>query len=154
MASWSAKSCVVALTIPLVLPLVHDSWRLNFVVWSMPVLLTVLLVVVCVPTIGGVANAAPAVQRRWWPDWRDPLIWRLGLILGSVNTAYFVTNAFLPDYVTAAGRPDLVAPALTAINLAPVAGVVSDAGLCRTAGDTALGLCDHGIAVPRQRRSA
>jgi CP family cyanate transporter-like MFS transporter len=45
------------------------------------------------------------------------LIWRLGLILGSVNAMYFVTNAFLPDYVTAAGRPDLISSALTALNL-------------------------------------
>ena len=30
---------------------------------------------------------------------------------------YFVTNAFLPDYVTAAGRSDLIGPSLTALNL-------------------------------------
>ena len=26
---------------------------------------------------------------RWWPDWRNGLIWRLGLIFGSVNAMYF-----------------------------------------------------------------
>jgi CP family cyanate transporter-like MFS transporter len=57
------------------------------------------------------------MPRRWWPDWRDPLIWRLGLILGSVNATYFVTNAFLPDLMIAARRPDLVSSALTAINV-------------------------------------
>ncbi len=108
---------VVAITIPVVLPLVHDSWRLNFVVWTVPVLITMLLVAVYAPKLGGGRNAAPKVQRRWWPDWKNPLIWRLGLILGSVNTAYFVTNAFLPDYVIASGRPDLVSAALTAINI-------------------------------------
>ncbi len=56
------------------------------------------------------------MRRKWWPDWHDPLIWRLGLMLGGVNAGYFVSNAFLPDYVTAAGRPDLVGAALTAIN--------------------------------------
>jgi CP family cyanate transporter-like MFS transporter len=106
----------VALTIPVVLPLVQGSWRLNFVVWSLPVLLTVLLVGACAPRRSAIENGE-RVGKRWWPDWRDPLIWRLGLILGSVNTAYFVTNAFLPDYVTSAGRPDLVSSALTAINL-------------------------------------
>lgn len=108
---------VVALTIPFVLPLVEDSWRLNFVVWSIPVLATALLVALCAPKPGRAANGTAAAKPRWWPDWKDPLIWRLGLMLGSVNTAYFVTNAFLPDYVVAAGRPDLVSPALTAINL-------------------------------------
>jgi MFS transporter, CP family, cyanate transporter len=107
----------VALTIPVVLPLVGNSWRMNFVVWSGPVLATALLVAICAPRLGGVKNVVPLGGRRWWPDWRHPLIWRLGLILGSVNAMYFVTNAFLPDYVTATGRPDLIGTALTALNL-------------------------------------
>jgi CP family cyanate transporter-like MFS transporter len=110
-----------ALTIPLVLPLVNNSWRLNFVVWSIPVLVTAVLVAVYAPQFGGAKygakSIAPAAGRRWWPDWRRPLIWKLGLILGSVNATYFVTNAFLPDYMTADGRPDLIGSALTAINL-------------------------------------
>ena len=109
---------VVALTIPLVLPLVHNSWRLNFVAWAIPVLATALLVAAYAPRTGAVQNAASVAKTRWWPDWRDPLIWRIGLILGSVNTTYFVTNAFLPDYVIAAGRPDLVGAALTSLNVA------------------------------------
>ena len=47
----------VGLTIPLVLPLVDGSWRLNFVVWSIPVVLTALLVVVCTPGLGGGHNS-------------------------------------------------------------------------------------------------
>src|ERR1700722_20108858 len=50
------ETLAVSLTIPLVLPLVGDSWRLNFVVWSVPVLLTALLVVVCVSRFGGPAG--------------------------------------------------------------------------------------------------
>ena len=38
-----------ALTIPLVLPLVDDSWRLSFVFWSVPVLLTALFVGLAAP---------------------------------------------------------------------------------------------------------
>ena len=110
----------VGLTIPLVLPLVHRSWRLDFVVWSAPVLAVVALVWLGMRKHAAADTAGadrPAPRRRWWPDWRDPLIWRLGLILGSVNATYFVTNAFLPDLMTAAGRPDLVSAALTAINV-------------------------------------
>jgi len=107
----------VGLTIPLILPLLHGSWRLDFVFWSAPVLATALLVILCAPGRGAAAKAHAVARRRWWPDWRDPLIWRLGLILGSVNATYFVTNAFLPDFVTAAGRPDLVSSALTALNV-------------------------------------
>ena len=114
------ETLAVALTIPLVLPLVSNSWRLSFVIWSIPVLLTALLVIVCAPRLGGPTNAAIAVNRRWWPDWRRPLIWRLGFILGSVNAMYFVTNAFLPDYMVATGRPDLISLALTALNLSQI----------------------------------
>jgi CP family cyanate transporter-like MFS transporter len=105
------------LTIPLVLPLIDDSWRLSFVVWSAPVLLTALIVAIYAPRRGGAGNAAPTTKTLWWPDWRQPLIWRLGLILGSVNAIYFVSNAFLPDYLAAHGRADLIGAALTALNL-------------------------------------
>jgi MFS transporter, CP family, cyanate transporter len=105
----------VGLTIPLVLPLLSGSWRADFVVWSVPVLATAALFALLAPR-GTTAKANITPNRRWWPDWGDPLIWRLGLILGSVNATYFVTNAFLPDLVTAAGRPDLVSAALTSLN--------------------------------------
>ena len=104
-----------ALTIPLVLPLLGGNWRLSLAFWSVPVLLTALVVALAAPRSGNAGNAASA-NRRWWPDWRQPLIWQLGLILGSVNATYFVANAFLPDYVIADGRPDLVSAALTALN--------------------------------------
>jgi MFS transporter, CP family, cyanate transporter len=112
----AGETIAVALTIPLVLPLVDNSWRLNFVVWSLPVFATALLVMACAPRPRNV-NGLAAAGRQWWPDWRRPLIWRLGAILGSVNSMYFVTNAFLPDFLTAAGRPDLISSALTAENI-------------------------------------
>jgi CP family cyanate transporter-like MFS transporter len=107
----------VSLTIALVLPLVHDSWRLSFVVWASPVLLTAVIVAAYAKRRNGADGTAPAANALWWPDWRRPLIWQLGLIFGSVNTIYFVSNAFLPDYVIAQGRPDLVGAALTALNV-------------------------------------
>jgi MFS transporter, CP family, cyanate transporter len=110
------ETIAVALTIPFVLPLVDNSWQLNFVVWSVPVFVTALLVIAYAPRAHG-GNGAGAVRRLWWPDWRRPLIWRLGIILGATNSMYFVTNAFLPDFVTAAGRADLISSALTAENL-------------------------------------
>jgi CP family cyanate transporter-like MFS transporter len=112
----AGETIAVALTIPFVLPLVGNSWRLNFVVWSIPVFVTALLVLVCASRPQA-ANGGAAAGRRWWPDWRRPLIWRLGAILGSINAMYFVTNAFLPDFLTADGRPDLISSALTAENI-------------------------------------
>jgi MFS transporter, CP family, cyanate transporter len=122
-----------ALTIPLVLPLIHDSWRLSFVVWAAPVLLTALVVAFYAPRLDGVGKAAPgAAKTLWWPDWRSPLIWRLGLIFGSINAIYFVSNAFLPDYIIAQGRPDLVSAALTALNFGQLPAAFVLLGLAGT----------------------
>jgi CP family cyanate transporter-like MFS transporter len=108
----------VWLTIPYVLPLVGGSWRLAFVAWAIPVAATALLVVAFGPRRG---LAAPATGvRLWWPEWRNPLLWRLGLILGSVNTIYFATNTFLPDYLTYIGRPEMIGAALTGLNLGQI----------------------------------
>jgi MFS transporter, CP family, cyanate transporter len=109
------ETLAVALAIPVVLPLVNGSWRLSFVVWSVPVLATALLVALAAPRDAAV-RIDNVASRKWWPNWKDPLIWRLGLIFGSVNATYFVSNAFLPDYVIAAGHAELVGPALTALN--------------------------------------
>jgi MFS transporter, CP family, cyanate transporter len=107
----------VGLTIPFILPILHGSWRLDLVLWSLPVLATALFVVVCAPTADAAKGTETLARRRWWPDWRNATIWRLGLILGSVNSVYFVSNAFLPDFMIARGRPDLVSNALTALNV-------------------------------------
>ncbi len=107
----------VSLTIPLILPLVGGSWRLNFLVWALPVLVTAALVVTCAPRPETAGKTAAAAKLLWWPNWRTPLLWQLGLILGSVNAIYFVSNAFLPDYVIAGGRADLVSSVLTTLNV-------------------------------------
>jgi CP family cyanate transporter-like MFS transporter len=109
------ETLAVALAIPVVLPLVSGSWRLSFVVWSLPVVLTALLLALCAPR-GDAARVEDGPAPKWWPNWKDPLIWRLGLIFGRVHATYFVSNAFLPDYVIAAGHAELVGPALTALN--------------------------------------
>jgi CP family cyanate transporter-like MFS transporter len=51
------------------------------------------------------------------PDFKDPLIWRIGILLGSANGTYFAVNGFLPDYLTHIGRPDLINAALSANNI-------------------------------------
>jgi CP family cyanate transporter-like MFS transporter len=37
-------------------------------------------------------------------------------MLGGANTLYFGTNAFIPGYLTSAGHPELISPALTVLN--------------------------------------
>jgi CP family cyanate transporter-like MFS transporter len=104
-----------ALTIPLVLPMLRQSWQWDFAFWSVPVVAIAAIVLCFAPRTPAVA--ATAASRRWVPDFRHPLIWRIGVLLGSVNASYFALNGFLPDYLTHTGRPDLINAALTALNV-------------------------------------
>jgi CP family cyanate transporter-like MFS transporter len=107
----------VALTIPLVLPLLGQSWQWGFVVWSAPVVAIAALVLLFAPRQAVNGTASAAARPRWWPDWNNSLIWRLGVMLGTVNAMYFGTNAFLPDYLKSIGQPEWTSWALTALNL-------------------------------------
>jgi len=98
----------------LVLPLVGGSWQWGFAVWSVPVAVIAILVLALAPTAA--VTPASAARRRWWPDWNDPLIWRLGIMLGTINATYFATNAFLPDYLRSNGQSDWISASLTGLN--------------------------------------
>jgi CP family cyanate transporter-like MFS transporter len=104
----------VALMLVMVLPLVGGSWQWGFVFWSVPVGIIAVVVMALAPR--AVVNGA-AVRRKWWPDWRNMLIWRLGIMLGTINAVYFATNAFLPDYLRSIGQGEWISAALTALNV-------------------------------------
>ncbi len=104
-----------ALTIPVVLPLLGQSWQWSFVFWAVPV--AVIAAIIAAATRNA-PTVKPAATTRWMPDFSNPLIWRIGLLLGSVNATYFALNGFMPDYLTHTGRPDLINAALTALNAA------------------------------------
>ncbi len=101
--------------LPLVLPLV-GSWQWGFAFWSAPVAVIALLVLALAPRAAA-TNGAAAPRRRWWPDWKSLLIWRLGIMLGTVNAMYFASNAFLPDYLASNGLRDWISAALTGLNI-------------------------------------
>ena len=104
----------VVLMFPLILPLVGGSWQWSFVIWSVPVAIIAVIVLVSAPT-STVDRAAPS--RRWWPDWRNALIWRLGIMLGTINATYFATNAFVPDYLRSTGQSEWIGAALSGLNI-------------------------------------
>jgi CP family cyanate transporter-like MFS transporter len=56
----------------------------------------------------------------WWPDFKNPLVWLLGLALGSNNSPYFATSAFLGDYLASKGEADLLGAALSWLNIAQI----------------------------------
>ncbi len=107
----------VALMLPVILPLVGGSWRLGFVAWAIPCVAVAAIILAMAPR-DVAAPGQPQPPRRWWPDWRSGLLWRLGLMLGGINATYFSTNAFLPDYLTHMGHSELISPSLIALNIA------------------------------------
>jgi CP family cyanate transporter-like MFS transporter len=113
-------TAAAALSLPLVLPLVGGSWRLGFAVWAVPVVLTAALVPLLAPRADPPGAETPVQMPRWWPDWRSPLLWRLGLLFGSNNSIYFTTNAFLSDFLHATGAAHLIGPALIALNVGQI----------------------------------
>ena len=106
----------VMLTIPLVLPIVNGSWRAALAVWSLPIFLIAAAFIVLAPrpsTPAVLVATSSSISRM---SWRNKQIWQLGFVFGSVNSVYFCSNAFLPGHLAAAGRPDLIGGALTALN--------------------------------------
>lgn len=108
------------LTIPLMLPLAGGSWRLDMVLWGVPSILIAPVFYLMSPKDDEHLANKSVIGGRWWPDWKDPLIWFLGIVLGSNNSAYFSTNAFLGDYLASTGKPELLGPALAWLNGAQI----------------------------------
>jgi MFS transporter, CP family, cyanate transporter len=110
-----AEILVVWLT-PLLMPALGNSWRLGLAIWSLPVFLTALAVLVFSPKPPSGERPRNGNPLLWWPDWKNPLIWRLGVLFGCINAVYFASTAFLPAYLASVERRDLVQYALTALN--------------------------------------
>ncbi|MGL4261591.1 MAG: CynX/NimT family MFS transporter [Afipia sp.] len=97
-----------------IVPLLAGSWRASLVIWSIPLVAIAIIIFLFQP---GGKDAPVARHRLWMPDWRDPLLWKLGLIMSGPNQLYFCTNAFLPGYLLHTDRTELIGPALTALNV-------------------------------------
>jgi CP family cyanate transporter-like MFS transporter len=106
----------VATMLPFVLPHL-GSWRPALAVWSIPLVGTAILVAILQPRS---TTHAIVGQLRWLPEWNSRLNWRIGLILASVVSTFFCINGFLPAYLTGHGHPELISPALTALNMGQI----------------------------------
>ncbi len=125
-----------SLTLPVVLRLT-GGWQGALAAWSVPVVLTVLLVALTRtwhrpngpehraggPAAGDLAGLGAGTSEREatrmasWPDFRELRTWQLGLVQGGASTVYFGANTFLPGFLHATGHGSLVGPALTVLNL-------------------------------------
>jgi MFS transporter, CP family, cyanate transporter len=106
----------VALMLPIVLPLL-GRWQPALAVWSVPLIVTAILVLLLCPRQ---STPHPSVPTRWFPELKSRLNWQLGLILGSTASTYFCVNGFLPALLGGRRHPELISPALTALNLGQI----------------------------------
>lgn len=102
-------------TIPYILPAFGGSWRADLWFWAVPALLIAPAFYLLSPR-GTQQIASSATGGRWWPDWNKPLIWLLGLTLGSNNSTFFGANAFIGDYLASQGKAYLFGPAVAWLN--------------------------------------
>ena len=116
------------LTIPFVLPLVDGSWRLDFLAWAVPAALIAVVFFFFTPRDphrGEKSHAGfSAIGGLWWPDWKNPVIWLLGLTFGSNNSPFFGANAFLGDYLASEGESQVLGLALASLNGAQIVALV------------------------------
>ncbi|HVV42223.1 MAG TPA: MFS transporter [Nitrobacter sp.] len=103
----------------LVVPLLGGGWRPSLELWSIVSAVIAVVIFVMRPQGG---DGAAAHTRRWMPDWRDPLLWKVGLVAAANNQLYFCTNAFLPGLLLQNGHTDLIRPALSALNAGQLPG--------------------------------
>jgi CP family cyanate transporter-like MFS transporter len=112
------------LTIPFILPWTGGSWRLDLVLWAVPAVLIVPLFALLSPKSESPLSREKTPGALWWPDWKNPLVWFLGLTLGGNNSSFFSTNAFLGDYLASLGKADLLGMALGWLNGAQIVAPV------------------------------
>jgi len=103
-------------TIPFVLPLAGGSWRLDLLFWAIPAILIAPVFYVLSPPRDDRRAAIEAVAARWWPDWKNPLIWLLGFALGCNNSPYFAANALLGDYLASENLTHVLGSAIGWLN--------------------------------------
>jgi CP family cyanate transporter-like MFS transporter len=100
------------LTTPIgTMPLARGDWRWAIGFWSALVIVTGIAIVMAAPR-----RVKLSVPARWWPNWRDGQVVRVGLVMGMASAAYFGTNAFIPDFLDQTGRHNLIPATLAVLN--------------------------------------
>lgn len=104
------------LTLPLIMPLTGNDWRMTLVVWSLPA-----FIVAAGYLWSPVHDRDPVrIEPVWLPDWRDPLVWKLGFLLGAGASLFFGVNAYMGSILEARGEGTRLTAALAIFNASQV----------------------------------
>jgi len=104
------------LTLPVLMPLLDNNWRLTLLVWSLPALLVATLLFL--PKQRSLPIAGNKTNKNWIPDWSDPLLWRMGFLLAVSASLFFGGNAYLSSFLEARGESHLLQAAFFWFNVA------------------------------------
>jgi CP family cyanate transporter-like MFS transporter len=102
-------------TLPVLMPLMDDSWRATLLAWSLPALL-----VAAALFLPKREMSRPVKKPAWLPDWKNPLTLRIGLLLGLSGSLFFGLNAYMGNLLRQQGNFDMLADALFWYNFAQV----------------------------------
>nr|WP_284047970.1 MFS transporter [Marinobacter sp. ATCH36] len=103
------------ITLPVLMPLMDDSWRATLLAWSLPGLL-----VASALFLPRRDMARPVRKPSWLPDWKNPLTLRIGLLLGLSGSLFFGLNAYMASLLEQQGNFEMLADALFWYNFAQV----------------------------------
>ncbi|MBR9870299.1 MAG: MFS transporter [Gammaproteobacteria bacterium] len=103
------------ITLPVLMPLLDNSWRATLLAWSLPALLVAAALFLPKRDL-----ARPVRRSAWLPDWKNPLTLRLGLLLGLSGSSFFGLNAYMGNLLEQQGNFDLLPDALFWYNFAQV----------------------------------
>lgn len=103
-------------TLPVLMPLMDNSWKATLITWSLPALLVAAALFLPKRDL-----TRPARRAAWLPDWRNPLTLKLGLLLGLSGSMFFGLNAYMGNLLEQQGHFEKLSDALFWYNLAQVA---------------------------------
>lgn len=105
------------LTDPLVSHILGNHWRWIFALWMLPApALAASVPVRHHNRLSATAYPAAGTSTNMRSHWRNPLLWRTGILLGASGGLYLSGNVFLPQLLLDSGRLHLITPALIALN--------------------------------------
>jgi len=105
------------LTGPIATHVLGHHWRWIFALWMLPAVALAVLLPGLRPGRGtAAARSAAGAAAKMRSHWRNPHLWRIGLLLGASGGLYLSGNVFLPQLLLDSGRLRLVTPGLLALN--------------------------------------
>ena len=105
------------LTGPLASHVLGNHWRWIFALWMLPAaVLAAVLPGLCHGRTAADARPGADAAVRMRAHWRNPLLWRAGLLLGVSGGLYLSGNVFLPQILLESGRLRLITQGLLALN--------------------------------------